>query len=280
MDVCGSHGVSVDGLEELPRGTILGERVGGGPEAVQPVLALVVGLELAAKVVVAEGGVLEIVLAVAAGLPHVEGDVGDGLVGDEVADDTVHVGDLALVVVLDDGVAELAPGGVGRPEGTEDGGGGGVVVGVVGLDVVCDFGDEAGGVVSGMEVKDGGIQENSRFKPDKVRHSVHLIALAVGLCPQLADLVEELHTLEPFFGGEVDLPGEVVQVANGGREDLLEARAGVGTAGVDDVLGEVWVVLVRGSRGGGVVCLGRHGVCVCVLLCVVAIEVVMTMMGV
>jgi hypothetical protein len=32
-------------------------------------------------------------------------------------------------------------------------------------------------------------------------------------------------------------------------------------------LGEVWVVLVRGSRGGGVVCLGRHGVCVfcCVL---------------
>ena len=144
VDVCGSHGVPVDGLEELPGRTVFGKGVGGGAEAVESVLALVVGLELAAQVVVAEGRVLEVVLAVAAGLPHVEGDVGDGLVGHEVADHAVHVSDLALVVVLDDRVAELAPGGVGRPEGAEDGGRGGVVVGVVGLDVVCDFGDEAG----------------------------------------------------------------------------------------------------------------------------------------
>jgi hypothetical protein len=153
VDVRGSHGVPVNSLQELPRGTVLGERVGGGAEAVEAVLALVVGLELAAQVVVAEGRVLEVVLAVTAGLPHVEGDVGDGLVGDEVADHAVHVGDLALVVVLDDRVAELAPGSVGRPEGAEDGGGGGVVVGVVGLDVVCDFGDEAGGIVSELEFR-------------------------------------------------------------------------------------------------------------------------------
>jgi hypothetical protein len=86
---------------------------------------------------------------------------------------------------------------------------------------------------------------------------VHLVALAVGLGPHLADLVEEVHTLEPFFGGEVDLSSEIVQVANGRREDLLEARAGLGTAGVNDVLGEVLVVLVGGLRGGGV-CLGGH----------------------
>ena len=114
-----------------------------------------------------------------------------------------------------------------------------------------------------------GVQDNSRFETDKVGHSVHLIALAVGLGPQLADLVEELDTLEPFFGSEVDLSGEVVQVANGRGEDLLEARAGVGTASVDDVLCEVWVVLVSGRRGGGRVCLGGH--CGC---CDVAVVVV------
>ena len=102
MDVGGTHGVPVDGLEEFPGGTVLGEGVGGGSEAVESVLALVVGLELAAEVVVCEGRVLEIVLAVAAGLPHVEGDVGDRLVGDEIADDAVHVSDLAFVLVLDD----------------------------------------------------------------------------------------------------------------------------------------------------------------------------------
>jgi hypothetical protein len=144
VNVSGTHRVPVHSLEELPGRTVCGERVGGGPKAVQPVLALVVRLELAAEVVVCERRVLEIVLAVAAGLPHVEGDVGDGLVGDEIADDAVHVGDLALVLVLDDRVAELAPGGVGRPEGTEDGGGGGLVFGVVGWDVVGDLGDKAG----------------------------------------------------------------------------------------------------------------------------------------
>ena len=144
VDVSGTHRVPVDGLEEFVGRAVGGERVGGGSETVEPVLSLVVGLELAAKVVVREGRVLEVVLSIAAGLPHVEGDVGDGLVGDEIADDAVHVGDLALVLVLDDRVAELAPGGVGRPEGAEDGGGCGVVVGVVGLDVVCDFSYEAG----------------------------------------------------------------------------------------------------------------------------------------
>lgn len=148
VNVRRSHGVPVNSLEELVRRAVGGQGVGGGAQAVEAVLALVVGLELAAQVVVRVRRVLEVVLAVAAGLPHVEGDVGDGLVGDEVADYAVHVCDLALVRVLDDGVAELAPGGVGRPEGAQDGGGGGRVVGVFGFDVVGDFGYEAGLVVS------------------------------------------------------------------------------------------------------------------------------------
>jgi hypothetical protein len=52
VDMSGTHGVSVNSLEELPGRTVFGERVGGRSEAVEPVLALVVGLELAAQVVV------------------------------------------------------------------------------------------------------------------------------------------------------------------------------------------------------------------------------------
>jgi hypothetical protein len=105
--------------------------------------------------------------------------------------------------------------------------------------------------------EDKGFRYNSRFKTDEIGHPVHLVALAVGLGPHLADLVEELDALEPFFGSEVYLSGEIVQVANGRGEDLLETRAGVGAACVDNVLCEVLVVLVSGRRGGAV-CLGGH----------------------
>lgn len=178
MDVSGSHGVAVDSLEECPGRTVDGERVGGGTKAVEPVLALLVGLELAAEVVVGlVVGVLEVVLAVAAGLPHVEGDVRNGLVGDEVADHTVHVCDLAFVCVLDDGVAELTPGSIGRPEGTKDGGGGGVVVGVVGWDVVGDFSNEAAGIVS--EVL--GYMKISRTTHDSRPTRSHILCISLRL---------------------------------------------------------------------------------------------------
>lgn len=103
VDVGGAHGVAVDSLQELPGRTVLGEGVGGGTEAVEAVLAVLVRLELAAEVVVGlVARVLEVVLAVAAGLPEVEGHVGDGFLGLHVADDAVHVGDDAVVLVLDD----------------------------------------------------------------------------------------------------------------------------------------------------------------------------------
>jgi hypothetical protein len=259
VDVSGTHRVPIDGLEELVRRAVCGERVGGGPKAVEPVLALVVGLELAAEVVVCERRVLEIVLAVAAGLPHVEGDVGDRLVGNEIADDAVHVGDLTLVVVLDDRVAELAPGSVGRPEGTEDSGGGGLVVGVVGFDVVGDLSDKAGLRISCQFLTSRlSMAGDLRFKTNKVTHPVHLVALAVRLGPGLADLIEESHTLQPFFGCEVNLACEVVQVSHGGSVDFQETWAGVGAACVDDVLCEVLVVLV-GGRGCTGLRLRRHG---------------------
>lgn len=95
---------------------------------------------------------------------------------------------------------------------------------------------------------------------------MHLVALAIGLGPGLADLVEELDTLEPFLGSQVDLSCEVVQMADGGGENLLEARAGVGATCVDDILGEVGIVLVLGGRDAVGLCLGGHcGVCRCVM---------------
>jgi len=99
---------------------------------------------------------------------------------------------------------------------------------------------------------------DSRFKPNEITHSVHLVALAVRFGPNLADLVEERYALQPFFGCEVNLACEVVKVSHGGSKDLLEAWAGVGAACVDDVLCEVLVVLVAG-RGSTGLRLRRHG---------------------
>lgn len=129
VDVSGAHGVAVHELEEGIRGAVGGQTVSSRVEAVEPVLALLVGLELAAQVV---GRlvlrVLEVVLAVGGGLPDVEHGVGNGLARGDVADDTVHLGHAALGrdTVLDDGATVLAEGGVGGPEGPENGGRGGL----------------------------------------------------------------------------------------------------------------------------------------------------------
>lgn len=116
--------MSVHELEKSVARAISWQRVSRGVVAVEPVAAVLVGAELAAEVV---GGlvvrVLEIVLAVGAGLPDVEDGVGDGLAGDEVGDDAVHAADSALRVrVLDDGAAVITERSVGGPEGAEDGG--------------------------------------------------------------------------------------------------------------------------------------------------------------
>jgi len=141
-----------------------------------------------------------------------------------------------------------------------------VVFRVVGLNVVGDFGDKAGWFVSRwLRRLLLSMASDLRFKTNKIRHSVHLIALAIRLGPDLADLVEEVHALEPFFGCEVNLSCEVVQVANCRGVDFLEAWAGVWAACVDNVLCEVLVVLV-GGRGSTGLRLGRH--CIVSVLCV------------
>lgn len=144
MDVGRAPWGAVHEVQQDTGGTVGGQRVSGRVVAVPPELALLVGPELAAKVVdrlVVR--VLEIVLAVGRGLPDVENGAGNGLPVVHVTHDTVHVGDLANVMgVLDGAVAELAEGSVGRPEGAKDGGGGGRLAGL-GDDLVCDLVDKA-----------------------------------------------------------------------------------------------------------------------------------------
>lgn len=126
--------------------TIGGQRVGGWLVAVEPILALLVAPELSAEVVgCLVLGVLEVVLAVGARLPDVDDGSGDGLLGVEIGDDAVHQGRLAMGVgVDDDGAAVVTEGGVGGPEGAEDGRRGGLLAGLVDV-LVGDLVDEAGG---------------------------------------------------------------------------------------------------------------------------------------
>ena len=87
-------------------------------------------------------GVVGVVLAVGAGLPHVEDGVGDTLACIDVADDTVEECELTVLGhILDDAGAVVAEGGLGRPEGSEDARGCGSLS-CVGDDLVVDLVDE------------------------------------------------------------------------------------------------------------------------------------------
>lgn len=150
--IVGDHDVNVSravrvtahDLEELSGGTRCVDGVFCGLEAVEPELAVSIGAELAAKVVARLVlGVVGIVFAVGAGLPHVENGVGDSLSGINVADDAVEECELAVLGhVLDDAGAEVAEGGLGRPEGTENAGGCRGLA-AFGDDLVVDLIDEA-----------------------------------------------------------------------------------------------------------------------------------------
>jgi hypothetical protein len=143
VDVSRAVRVTAHDAKELSRGTRGVDGILGRLEAVEPELAILVGAELAAEVVTGLVlGVVGVVLAVGAGLPHVEDGVGDTLTGVNVADDTVEECKLTILGhVLDDTATELAEGSLGRPEGAEDAGGGGSLSSV-GDDLVVDLVDE------------------------------------------------------------------------------------------------------------------------------------------
>lgn len=249
-------------LQQGIAGPIGGQRVGGGVVAVEPVLSILVGAELAAQVI---GGlvvrVLEVVLAVGAGLPDVKDGVGDGLAGEEVGDGAVHEADLAAGGrVLDDGGAVVAEGSVGGPKGAEDGGRGRVDVAFCD-DFVGDFVNEAARVMEKVSLHvpaDCITRERRykvrvcylRFKTENVRHAVRLVA---RLGRALPDSIDKVHAGHPLVVGQLDLAGKVVQVADQAAQDLAVARRDVGAHGVEDVLGKGGVE-ARGLRLRAAIC--------------------------
>ena len=78
VNVCRPHGAPVEQPEDVSCAAVVGNRVGGGYEASEAVRALVVGGKLAAVVVVWLVGVLLLVEAVGARVPHVDLGAHDG----------------------------------------------------------------------------------------------------------------------------------------------------------------------------------------------------------
>lgn len=111
---------------------------------VKVVIAICICAEFSSQIVVRLVlGILEIVFAVRGRLPDVNNGIWNSLAGDQIDDFAVHQGGLTTGVwVLDDGAAELAEGSIGRPEGTEDGGGSWVDA-VFGYEFVGNFIDKS-----------------------------------------------------------------------------------------------------------------------------------------
>lgn len=124
VDVSRAVGVTSHDLEQLGRGTRSVDGILGGLEAVEPELSVLVGAELATEVVAGLVlGVVGVILAVGAGLPHVEDGVGNALASVDIADDTVEEGELTVLGhILDYAAAEITERGLGGPEGAKDSG--------------------------------------------------------------------------------------------------------------------------------------------------------------
>lgn len=228
VDVGGAHGRTVHEVEEDTGGTVGGQGVRGRVVAVPVELALLVGLELAAQVVFGLVRVLEVVLPVGGGLPDVEDGTSDGLAGLHVAEDTVHVGDLAVGVgVLDDAVAQRAEGSIGRPEGAEND------VGGWGQTLLRD--DFVGNLV------------DEGFQADHVTDTVTLVSNG-GADP--ANGVDELDAHHPLGRGELNLTSKVVDMTDERSQNLTSPRGGLGTHGVDHIGREVGVEAGVGRHGG------------------------------
>jgi len=159
VDVSGAVRVAAHDLEELSRGSGGVNGVLGGLEAVEPELAVLVGAELATKVVA--GLVLrveDVVLAVGAGLPHVEDGTGNALAGVNVPDNTMEEGEFAVLGhVLDYAATEFAEGSFGGPERSENGGGGRSAA-IFENEAVVDFIDETATRAGQRLIRGGGKQ--------------------------------------------------------------------------------------------------------------------------
>lgn len=143
MDVGGAVGVAAHYSKQLSRGAGGVNGVLGRFKAVEPEFAVLVGAELASEVVAGLVlGVEDVVLAVGAGLPHIEDCTRDALAGVDVLHDTVEKRELPVFWhILDYAGAKVPEWCFWGPERSENSGGCGSAT-VVSNDPVVDLVDE------------------------------------------------------------------------------------------------------------------------------------------
>lgn len=156
VDVRGPVWMPVHHLQQHRAGTRCVDGVLGRLQAVEPEAALLVRLELAAQVVTRLVlRVKDVVLAVGAGLPHVENGTRNALAGFDIPDDAVEPGQLTIGGhVLHARGAEVAEGRLGGPEGAQNGGRCGSLA-IWGDDLVVDLINKAvlgSGFVSAKQI--------------------------------------------------------------------------------------------------------------------------------
>jgi len=115
-------GVPAHHLEKISRGAGGVDSVFGWLQAIEPEFTVIVGAKLAPKVVAGLVlGVEGIVLAVGAGLPHVEDSAWDATASLGVLDDTVEKCELPVFWhVLDHAAAKVPEWCIGGPERSEN----------------------------------------------------------------------------------------------------------------------------------------------------------------
>jgi hypothetical protein len=89
-------------------------------------------------------------------------------------------------------------------------------------------------------------QEDLRFQTNHIAHAVHLIASGGADLPHR---VQEVDACQPFFRSQIDLTRKRVDMSDHRRKDLLRTWSRVGAHGVDDMLGEVGIKLLRVELG-------------------------------
>jgi len=219
VNVSGTHGGTVHEVQQNTGGAISGQRVGSWVVAVPVELALLVGSELAAKVVLGLSGVLEIVLAVGGGLPDIQNSAGNGGTGLHISENTVHISDLTVGLgVLNDGVTQSAERSIGRPEGTQNNVGGG------GLALLSD--DLVGNLI------------DQRLETDHITDTVALVANGGA---DLADGVNELDTEHPLGRSQFNLTSKVVNMSDEGAENDTSPLGGARAHSVNHIGSEVRV---------------------------------------
>ena len=169
VDMCRAHGMSIEELEKFACGTVVGDGVGCGAQAVEAVLPVFARGEAAPQVKFHLILVLLLIEPVRGGMPDVELGVLDRLAGEVVFDNAVHVGVVTVRDIVHDGVVHGAARGIGAPEGAEDRGarweggrGGGELVG--------DFVDE------GFKADD--VAEELAFVTDGGGHAAGFVDLS------------------------------------------------------------------------------------------------------